>query len=65
MPPRHPFYLVLDVGTTSVKTLLFDRTCSLIERVSFDLSKAFPKRGWVEQDPEEYFESADGRCEWL
>ncbi len=53
MPPRHPFYLVLDVGTTSVKTLLFDRTCSLIERVSFDLSKAFPKRGWVEQDPEE------------
>lgn len=51
MPLRKPFYLVLDVGTTSVKTLLFDEDCQVLERASRDLSKHFPKRGWVEQDP--------------
>ncbi len=47
-----PGVLGLDVGTSSVKALLFDRTGAIRgeARVAYPLST--PRPGWVEQDPE-------------
>ncbi len=45
--------LVLDIGTTGVKAFIFDQNFKLIAKEYEHLEKAFPKRGWVEQDPKE------------
>lgn len=45
--------LVLDVGTTGVKAFVFDRNLNPVVRVYEKLRKDFPKRGWVEQNPQE------------
>lgn len=47
------YSLVLDVGTTGVKALVFDSNLDVVVRVSKALGKQRPKQGWVEQDPRE------------
>lgn len=47
------YVLVLDVGTSSVKAFVFDGDCQILAKVSKVLGKLHPRRGWVEQDPEE------------
>jgi glycerol kinase len=48
------YFLVLDVGTTGIKALLFDADLALVGRSYRDISKNKPKRGYVEQDAEEF-----------
>jgi len=45
--------VVLDVGTTGVKSLVFDNKFNVVARSYRKLSKFIPKRGWVEQNPKE------------
>src|SRR3989344_7852106 len=46
-------FLVLDVGTTGVKGFVFNRKLKLLGKSYRRLNKRFPKRGWVEQDPQD------------
>ena len=43
--------LVLDVGTTGVKAFVFGEDERVLSRASLPLSKSFPQKEWVEQDP--------------
>ena len=45
--------IVLDIGTSSVKALIFDSSFNVIARTHKPLNRFSPKRGWVEQDPKE------------
>jgi len=47
------YSLVLDVGTTSVKSFVFDKDFRVVSKSYLRLNKAYPKRGWVEQSPKE------------
>jgi glycerol kinase len=49
-------YLVLDVGTTGIKTLVFDDELHVVAREYETVSKKKPRDGWVEQDPTEILE---------
>ncbi len=48
-----PYLLVLDVGTTGIKALVFDQDATLIGKAYKRLNKFFPHAGWVEQNPRE------------
>lgn len=45
------YFLVLDIGTTGVKALVFDESLKIRSRVYKKLKKSFPKKDWVEQSP--------------
>jgi sugar (pentulose or hexulose) kinase len=48
-------YLAFDVGTTSVKTALFDRLGRLLAKAIKNYSLATPQVDWYEVDPEVYW----------
>ncbi len=50
---RKKYFLVLDIGTTGVKAIVFDSSFNLKKRVYLPLKKSFPQPGWVEQNPQE------------
>ncbi|MEK7187607.1 MAG: FGGY family carbohydrate kinase [Patescibacteria group bacterium] len=51
--PKKNNILVLDVGTTGVKGLVFNAVFEPIAQSYHTLKKTKKQRGWVEQDPEE------------
>lgn len=47
-------YIVLDIGTSGVKALVFDNKLKyVVYKAHQPLKRYFPKKGWVEQKPEE------------
>ena len=44
-------FLALDQGTSSSRAILFDRIGRAVQSASIPLPVAFPRDGWVEQDP--------------
>jgi xylulokinase len=50
--------LVFDIGTTSVKSALFDEKGGLLCSVSEPYKTVYPKPGWAEQDPDEFWNVA-------
>ncbi len=46
------FILALDQGTTSSRTIVFDRQGAIRAAVSRPFDQIYPKPGWVEHDPE-------------
>jgi len=57
---RHPEQSLvgaLDVGTTGVRFVLFDRSARPVISAYREVPIATPKPGWVEQDPEMLFEA--------
>jgi len=48
-------YLTFDVGTTSVKTALYDKEGHLLRKVTKDYVLETPRPGWCEVDPEVYW----------
>ncbi|HSV31438.1 MAG TPA: FGGY family carbohydrate kinase [Atribacteraceae bacterium] len=46
------YFLTIDLGTTSVKLMVWDRTGKTISREVYPVELAYPKPGWVECDPE-------------
>jgi xylulokinase len=51
-------YLGIDLGTSSVKTVLFDRDQRLLAQASRPLTIARPHPGWSEQEPESWWTAA-------
>ncbi|MBM4432159.1 MAG: hypothetical protein FJ026_17695, partial [Chloroflexi bacterium] len=45
--------LGLDVGTTAVKSLVFNTEGHIVASATYDLDLFTPREGWVEQDPEQ------------
>ncbi len=54
----NPLVLIIDAGTTNVKAFLIDERLNILSKEIVRLKKNFPKKGWVEQNPEEIFISA-------
>lgn len=52
-------YLGIDIGTSSVKTVLFDRDQRLVGQASQHLSVSRPHPGWSEQDPEDWWKATE------
>lgn len=51
------YYLVLDQGTTSCRSIIFDKEFNQIAKSSILLTQSFPKEHWVEHDPIEIWNS--------
>jgi xylulokinase len=53
-------YLGIDIGTSSVKAVLFDRDQRLLASASAPLTVSRPEPGWSEQDPEDWWRATEG-----
>jgi len=51
------YILAIDQGTTSSRSILFDKSGLVVASVQKELTQMFPHPGWVEHDPIEIFET--------
>jgi len=51
------YVLVLDQGTTSSRTIIFDYYGNIVSQVNKEFNQIYPRPAWVEHDPEEIFKS--------
>ena len=49
--------LALDQGTSSSRSIVFDRDGQVVAMAQREFRQIFPKPGWVEHDPREIWES--------
>lgn len=55
------YYIGVDLGTSSVKLLLMEEDGTVVKTVSKEYPISFPKPGWSEQNPYDWYEkSAEG-----
>jgi len=54
---KKKYVLVLDQGTTSSRTIIFDFNGNIISQCNKELTQIYPKPSWVEHNPEEIFQS--------
>ena len=50
-------YLAIDQGTTSSRAILFNQQFEILYTAQREFPQYYPKNGWVEQDPEELWQS--------
>ena len=61
-----PYVMAIDAGTEAVKAGIFDSTGSRIASASHPYATDFPRPGWAEQDPREWWASLVGAvCDCL
>ena len=46
------YILAIDQGTTSTRSILFDRTARVVALAQAEFPQVYPEDGWVEHDPE-------------
>ena len=51
------YVLALDQGTTSSRTIVFDKAGRIVSKAQFEFEQIYPKSGWVEHDPYEILDS--------
>jgi glycerol kinase len=51
------YVMAIDQGTTGTRVILFDRNGSVRATSHREIRQIFPHPGWVEHDPEEYWET--------
>lgn len=51
-------YLGIDLGTSSLKACLADRTGKLIDTARAEYASFYPRQGWSEQNPEDWYRAA-------
>ena len=51
------YILALDQGTTSSRSIIFDKTGRIKAMAQKEFPQIFPKPGWVEHDPEEIWKT--------
>ena len=51
------YVLALDQGTTSSRTIVFDKRGNIVSKAQFEFTQIYPQSGWVEHDPYEIWES--------
>ncbi len=49
------YILALDEGTTSARSILFNRNCDIVCSSQHEFTQYYPQPGWVEQDPMEIY----------
>jgi glycerol kinase len=50
---QETYFLVLDVGTSGIKALVFTKSLKVVGRAYKEINKLLPQKGFVEQDPQE------------
>ena len=58
MPAAEPLFLGLDVGTTGTKCVVIDARGAPIAEATAEHPVSYPKPGWAEQDPEDWWRSS-------
>ena len=56
MNAKKSYVIAHDVGTSSVKTALISDRGRVISHATSAYDSSYPKSGWVEQNPEDYWE---------
>ncbi|MEJ8851948.1 glycerol kinase GlpK [Variovorax rhizosphaerae] len=51
------YLLALDQGTSSSRSIVFDRVGRIVSMAQRELTQIYPQPGWVEHDPKEIWES--------
>jgi sugar (pentulose or hexulose) kinase len=54
----NPVYLTFDIGTSALKTALVDDAGAMLAVHTAEYSFLTPKPGWVEMDPDTYWQAA-------
>ena len=49
------YILALDEGTTSARSILFDKDCNIVSMAQHEFPQIYPKPGWVEHNPMEIY----------
>ena len=57
------YIMALDQGTTSSRTIIYDKNCTIISAVQREFTQIFPHEGWVEHDPMEIWASQMGTAQ--
>jgi len=52
------YILSFDIGTTSTRALLFDKNFDIVALEQKEIKQYYPQDSWVEQNPEELFDSS-------
>jgi len=55
---RKKYILSFDIGTTSTRSLLFDKNFDIIALEQKEIRQYYPHDSWVEQNPDELFDSS-------
>jgi glycerol kinase len=55
--------LAIDAGTTGVTALVVDEASSVLARGYREFPQSFPRSGWVEHDPEEWWRALLASCQ--
>ncbi|MGR8941397.1 MAG: FGGY family carbohydrate kinase, partial [Gammaproteobacteria bacterium] len=51
------YLLAIDQGTSSSRCILYDRQGDPVASAQHEFRQLYPEPGWVEQDPEEIWQS--------
>lgn len=54
---RGKYIGAIDLGTTRVRCIIFDRSANPVSSAYHELALSYPQPGWVEQDPSEMFDA--------
>ena len=54
------YIISLDQGTTSSRTIIFDKEQNIIGISQREITQIYPKEGWVEHDPMEIWATQYG-----
>lgn len=60
MADQPPLLLGIDIGTTNLKTILFDPTGNVVTQASTPTPTHYKRRGWAYYDPEETWQTVVG-----
>ena len=56
------FILAIDQGTTSSRSIIFDKNLKIIGSAQEEYTQHFPQSGWVEHNPKDLLETTIGTC---
>ena len=52
-----PYLLGIDIGTSACKVAVFNRNGEVLSQANGSYSVYYPKPGWAEQNPEEWWDA--------
>jgi len=63
--PVKKYVLALDQGTSSSRTIIFDKNLNIVGSEQNEFTQFYPRAGWVEHNPEEIWETQIGTAKNL
>ncbi|MCR5042518.1 MAG: glycerol kinase GlpK [Clostridia bacterium] len=51
------YVIALDQGTTSSRTIVFDKGGNIVTKAQYEYPQIYPRAGWVEHNPDEIYKS--------